>query len=416
MHAATTTSADDVVGDLGSDQRQGLTSAEAARRLAEHGPNAVRDHRARALGVLVRQCRSPLLLLLFATAALSFGLGERTNAVIIGVILLSSIGLGFVNEYRAERATQALHSGIHHRALVVRDGEPRQVDVVDLVPGDLVHLSLGGVVPADLRLLETTNLECDESVLTGESMPAEKSSAASPPGASLADQAGMAWMGTVVHGGSAVGVVVATGADSEFGRIAAGLGERQAETDFQLGLRTFSGLLLQVALVLMVLILVTNLLLRRPLIDSVLFSLAIAVGITPQLLPAVVSTSLAAGSRQLARHQVLVKRLVCIEDLGDLDILITDKTGTLTEGAIGFETALDPAARRRPVPSSSGSSPATSRSPPAGPSAATLSTSRSGTQHRPARPTGTSGWASGRSTTTGGWPPSSSSRRPAPPC
>jgi Mg2+-importing ATPase len=341
-HAATT-KGEDVAFQLGSDPHRGLTREEAARRLVEHGPNAVRDHRARALGVLVRQVKSPLLLLLFATATVSFTLGERTNAIIIGIILLSSVGLGFVNEYRAERATQALHSGIHHLTLVVRDGEPRQVDVVDLVPGDMVHLSLGAVVPADLRILETANLECDESVLTGESLPAEKSSVACTPGTTLAETACIAWMGTIVHAGSAVGVVVATGADSEFGRIAAGLGERQAETDFQIGLRRFSALLLQVALVLMVLILVTNLLLQRPLIDSVLFSLAIAVGITPQLLPAVVSTSLAAGSRELARHKVLVKRLVCIEDLGDLDVLVTDKTGTLTEGAIGFDVALDPA-------------------------------------------------------------------------
>jgi Mg2+-importing ATPase len=342
VHAATTTSADDVVAQLGTDAKRGLSTDEAARRLAEHGPNAVRDHRARALGILARQLRSPLLILLFATAALSYGLGERTNALIIGLILVGSIGLGFVNEYRAERASHALHSGIRHLTLVIRDGQPRQVDVVELVPGDVVHLSVGCVVPADIRLFETTALECDESVLTGESMPSAKTTAPSSAGGTLADAACIAWMGTVVHDGSGAGIVVATGADTEFGGIAAGLGEREQETEFQVGLRKFSGLLLQVALVLTLLILTTNLLLQRPFLDSVLFSLAIAVGITPQLLPAVVSTSLAAGSRQLARRKVLVKRLVCIEDLGDLDVLVTDKTGTLTEGAIGFEAARAP--------------------------------------------------------------------------
>ena len=150
-------------------------------------------------------------------------------------------------------------------------------------------------------------------------------------------------MGTIVSAGEGIGVVYATGKNAEFGRIAAGLGERQPETDFQVGLRRFSYLLLQVAVALTVLILVSNLLLRKPVIDSVLFSLAIAVGITPQLLPAVVSASLATGSRRLAKLKVLVKRLVCIEDLGDIDILITDKTGTLTEGRISLVDTVNPA-------------------------------------------------------------------------
>ena len=161
--------------------------------------------------------------------------------------------------------------------------------------------------------------------------------------AALTDSGDLAFMGTIVSAGEGTGLVYATGVDAQFGRIAAGLGERQPETDFQAGLRRFSYLLLWVAMTLTVLILITNLLLRRPVIDSVLFALAIAVGITPQLLPAVVSTSLATGSRRLAKLKVLVKRLVCIEDLGDLDILITDKTGTLTEGRISLVDAVDPA-------------------------------------------------------------------------
>ena len=171
----------------------------------------------------------------------------------------------------------------------------------------------------------------------------EVAATGAPPMPALADSTDLAFMGTIVSAGDGIGVVYATGENAEFGRIAAGLGERQPETDFQVGLRRFSYLLLQVAVALTVLILVTNLLLRRPVIDSVLFALAIAVGITPQLLPAVVSTSLATGSRRLAKLKVLVKRLVCIEDLGDIDILITDKTGTLTEGRISLVDAVDPA-------------------------------------------------------------------------
>ncbi|WP_404869937.1 magnesium-translocating P-type ATPase [Kitasatospora griseola] len=323
--------------------RAGLSGAEAGRRLAAVGPNAVRTHRVRALAVLGRQLRSALLLLLLAAAVVSFFFGERTDAVIIGVILLLSVALGFANEYRAERAAQALHSQVRRTAVVLRDGHEQEVDVTGLVPGDVVRLALGRIVPADVRVLECTGLQCDESILTGESAPVDKDLAAVDGEPELAELSCCALMGTVVHAGSGTGVVVATGGRAEFGRIALGLGDRQPETAFQVGLRRFSVLLLQVAAVLTTGIFVINTVLHRPLLDALLFSLAIAVGITPQLLPAVVSTSLAAGSRRLARRKVLVKRLVCIEDLGDMDILVTDKTGTLTEGRITFESALDPA-------------------------------------------------------------------------
>ncbi len=319
----------------------GLTSSAAGGRLVQFGPNAVRSHHAQPLKVLARQLHSPVLVLLAVTAIISFFLGQRIDTLVIGTILVASIGLGFLNEYRAERATDALHSQVTHTAITLRDGAPARVEVTELVPGDVVRLSLGEVVPADLRLLEATGLQCDESVLTGESLPADKSTRPVPAGSALADLTCCAFMGTVVRAGSGSGVVVATGAQAEFGRIAVGLGERHPETDFQLGLKTFSVLLLQVAIALTTMIFVANLLLQRPLLQSLLFSLAIAVGITPQLLPAVVSTSLATGSRQLAKRKVLVKRLVCIEDLGDMDVLVTDKTGTLTEGQITFTAALD---------------------------------------------------------------------------
>jgi Mg2+-importing ATPase len=320
----------------------GLSGAEASARLLRYGPNAVRTHRVSALAVLGRQLRSAVLGLLAVTAVLSFFLGDSKQAIIIGIILAASIGLGFVNEYRAERASAALHSGVHHTAVVRRDGHFAKVDVTALVPGDVIRLALGEAVPADVRLIEVNGLECNESILSGESAASEKSLPPVNADAGLADSTDLAFMGTIVSAGEGLGAVYATGVNTEFGRIAAGLGERQPETEFQAGLRRFSYLLLWVALTLTVLILVTNLLLRRPVIDSVLFALAIAVGITPQLLPAVVSTSLATGSQRLARLKVLVKRLVCIEDLGDIDRLITDKTGTLTEGRISLVDAVDP--------------------------------------------------------------------------
>ena len=332
---------DEVIGWLDS-SAQGLSSAEVSARRARYGPNAVRTHHVNAFAVLGRQLRSAVLILLAATAVVSYFLGDSLQAIIIGVILAASIGLGFINEYRAERAAAALHSGVRHTAVARRDGAFTAIDVTELVPGDVIRLSLGEVVPADLRLIEVTGLECNESILTGESMGSEKSPQPVPADAELAESTDLAFMGTIVSAGEGTGLVYVTGRNAEFGRIAAGLGERQPETDFQVGLRRFSYLLLQVAIALTVLILVSNLLLRKPVIDSVLFSLAIAVGITPQLLPAVVSASLATGSRKLAKAKVLVKRLVCIEDLGDIDILITDKTGTLTEGHISLVDAVSP--------------------------------------------------------------------------
>lgn len=335
---------DAVLDDLDVRAEEGLSSARAADRQQRYGVNAVVSHKARLWPVLWRQLKSPLLGLLLAAAVASYFVGERSGALIIGAIVALSVGLGFVNEYRAEKAAEALHSQIRHEAVVLRDAHLASVDVTQLVPGDVVELRLGDIVPADLRLLRTAGLECDESVLTGESLPAEKSATAVAMLTPLAELTSCALMGTVVHAGSGRGIVVATGAQTEFGKIATGLSTHQLETEFQLGLRKFSMLLAYVAGALTVSIFVINVALHRPLIDALLFSLAIAVGITPQLLPAVVSTSLAAGSRRMSRRKVLVKRLVCIEDLGDVDVLFTDKTGTLTEGRIDFARAFPSAA------------------------------------------------------------------------
>jgi Mg2+-importing ATPase len=332
---------DDVASRLGT-TLDGLSGSEAARRLAETGPNALRTHRASARSVLARQLHSPLLALLVVAATVSFFVAERADAIIIGVIVGLSVGLGFLNEYRAERAAAALHSQLRSMATVRRDRTWQAVDVSAVVPGDILQLQLGEIVPADARVVRANALECDESVLTGESVAVEKSPAPVPTATSaLGDLASIVFMGTVVKGGTGEALVFATGSRTEFGRIAARLGERHEETEFQVGLRHFSALLARVAGVLTVTIFVINLVLQRPLIDALLFSLAIAVGITPQLLPAVVTTSLATGSRRLARRKVLVKRLVCIEDLGDIEVLLTDKTGTLTEGHITFQRAID---------------------------------------------------------------------------
>ena len=322
---------------------EGLASGEAAARRARVGPNVLRTRRETALAVLVRQLRNPLLLLLLGAALVSGLTGAPIDALIIATIVLLSVGLGFTSEYRAAGAVAALHADIHYRARVWRDGVPTEVPTADLVPGDVIALAVGDIVPADVRLLEPTRMECDESVLTGESLPAAKSAEAA--GEAAPALSSCAYMGTVVHEGAGRGVVVATGMASSFGHISAGLSEREAQTAFQVGLREFSGFLARVAGVLTVFIFVVNVAFSRPLLETLLFSLAIAIGITPQLLPAIVSVSLSTGSRALARKRVLVKRLVTIEDLGNVEILFTDKTGTLTDGAITFTGALDPGGR-----------------------------------------------------------------------
>ena len=344
---AATMPVEEVLEQLGT-SAGGLTADEAARRLRQDGANAVRTHRVTALRVLWRQLNSPLLALLAATAVVSFVLGDRTDATVIGAILVLSVSLGFTSEYRAERTASSLHDRIRHSAVVSRGGSAAEVDVTGLVRGDVVRLQMGQVVPADVRLLTVQGLECDESMITGESVSVAKDAEPAATAGTVADLPSCALMGTVVTSGSAEGVVVATGANAEFGRIAHDLGEHQPETSFQVGLRRFSLLLMRVALVLSVLILATNLILGRTPLEAALFALAIAVGITPQLLPAVVNTSLATGSRALAQVKVLVKRVVCIEDLGDVDVLVTDKTGTLTEGHVAYRAAVGPDGQEDP--------------------------------------------------------------------
>ncbi len=334
----------DALARLGSTEA-GLSSGEARRRLAQYGPNVLRSRGVSALSVLGRQVRSYLLGLLLFAAVVSAVVGDGTEALIIGAIMAMSVGLSFFNEYRSEKAVEALHSQIRHLAFVERDGHPIEVNVTEIVPGDVVHLRVGDVVPADLRLLAVHELECDESVLTGESQLSEKTSDARPPGDSPLDLPSCAFMGTLVRGGDGRGLVVRTGARTAFGAIALRLGERQGQTAFQQGLQAFSRLLATVTTVLAGSIFLINVALGRSVLQSALFALAIAVGLTPQLLPAIVTVSLATGARRLARRRVIVKRLVCIEDLGNVEVLFTDKTGTLTEGRISLAKSLDPLGR-----------------------------------------------------------------------
>ncbi|MEU8164985.1 magnesium-translocating P-type ATPase [Micromonospora sp. NPDC049004] len=312
----------------------GLTGERAADLLREHGPNRVDAGARRGWRLLLSQFTSPIILILIAATVLSMAVGDLIDGAIILVIVAASGGLGFWQEHAAGRAVDALQARVRVNTEVIRDGREVSVPVEEVVVGDLVVLRAGNVVPADCRIVEAGRLQVDQAVLTGESFPAAKSSDPSPPGAELTARGNALWMGTHVASGTARAVVMRTGRDSTFGAVSRRVAARPASTGFQRGLTRFGLLLVRIMVVLLVGIFVANLLMHRPVIDSLLFSLALAVGLTPQMLPAIVAVSLSAGARAMAAHRVIVKRLDVIEDFGAMTVLLTDKTGTLTAGTI----------------------------------------------------------------------------------
>jgi Mg2+-importing ATPase len=330
---------------LGSSS-QGLSPAEALARLERLGPNRLTaGPRSGDLNLLLRQFLSPIILILLGAALLSFALESFTDGAIILLIVLLSGLLGFWQERGAARAVDQLLAVVELRCTVVRGGEELQVPVADVVPGDVVVLAAGAGIPADCRLLEERDLSVNEAALTGESFPVSKSVMPAPaePLATetpIAQRSDRLAMGSHVVSGTGRAVVIHTGRSTVYGAIAAQLRQRRPETEFERGVRRFGNLLLEITLLLIALIFAVNVYLNRPVVDSFLFSLALGVGLTPQLLPAIISVNLAHGARRMARQQVIVKRLAAIENFGSMDVLCTDKTGTLTEGISQVHQAL----------------------------------------------------------------------------
>jgi len=332
------------------DTRIGGLSGEAAKaRLSVVGANTIRAGRdVSALAAFARQFRSPLVLILVFAAVVSGIVGEGGEAVIIGVIVLASCVLSFTQEYGASRAMQALTARIARKALVLRDGRETLLPVEEIVPGDVVRLSAGNLVPADGILLETRDFNVSEAALTGETFPVVKTAGICPPEARIGQRTNMAFTGTSVRSGTATMAVVTTGRNTEFAAIAASVAHAAPETDFARGIRRFGYLMTEIMLAIVILVFFANLLLHRPAVDSLLFSLALAVGLTPELLPAIISVTLARGARTMAANGVIVRRLDAIENLGSMDLLCTDKTGTLTEGVIRLDACRDASGAEAP--------------------------------------------------------------------
>jgi len=320
----------------------GLTAQEAEARLDQFGPNepAAAQHHS-ILFDLLHGFMNPLVLILVIAAIASAFLGDKVDAGIIGVIVLLSAAIDFAQTYRSQRAVEKLRAQVAPTATVLRDGEWKELRRREVVPGDIVRLSAGDLVPADARLLMARDLYVLQAALTGESLPADKE-ATGEPASTKADARNMVFLGTSVVSGTATAEIVATGAKTAFGDIAARLGTRPEATAFDLGLRNFSQLLARTVFFLVLFLIVVSVARHRDPLQSLMFAVALAVGLTPEFLPMITSVTLSKGAVAMARKKVIVKHLSAIENLGSLDVLCSDKTGTLTAGIMSLDRSLDP--------------------------------------------------------------------------
>lgn len=319
----------------------GLSSEEAGRRLAQVGANTLKAKETSGAGRLfLEQFKSPIILILLVATGLSAALGDWTDSLIIILIVLGSIVLSFYQEYSASNAVEELRARVQIKVNALRDGQVQAIPAEEVVPGDVVLLSAGSLVPADGVVIEATDFFVNQAVLTGETFPIEKRPGHVAVEASLSERTNVVFMGTNVRSGTARALIVQTGSQTTFGQIAETLTLRPPETEFERGIRRFSYLLTELMLVLTIIVFSINVFFQKPVLDSLLFSVALAVGLTPQLLPAIINITLSHGSKALAQQGVIVRHLTSIEDFGSMDILCTDKTGTLTTGVVKLDEAV----------------------------------------------------------------------------
>jgi Mg2+-importing ATPase len=331
----------ELLGQLGTTP-QGLTDGVAKERLKEFDAFRLKpQERSKGLLLFLSQFRSPIIIILLLAAGLSFFLRDPTDALIILAIVSISGLLGFWQEKGAANAVEKLFSIVQTKATVLRDGNPVEVPVEEVVPGDIVILSAGKSIPGDCMILESKDLFLNEAALTGETYPVEKRVGNLEPETPLSRRTNTLFMGTHVVSGTAKAVVVRVGTHTEFGKVSERLKLRPPVTEFERGVRRFGYFLMEVTLTMVIAIFAVNVFLERPVLDSFLFSLALAVGLTPQLLPAVITINLSHGANRMAQEKVIVKRLPSIENFGSMNVLCSDKTGTLTEGVVRLHGALD---------------------------------------------------------------------------
>jgi len=334
-------SASEMAQHLGT-AKEGLSGEEARQRLARYGANRLKPQkRSNAVTLLLAQFKSPIILILLFATGLSFFLHDPVNALIILTIVLASGLLGFWQEHSATNAVEKLLAMVQIKASALRDGSSHEIAIEEIVPGDIVILNAGDIVPGDCLVDQSKDLFVDEATLTGETYPVEKSAGVLAAETPLGKRTNALWMGTHVVSGTAKALVTGTGMQTEFGKVSERLKLRPQETDFERGIRRFGYFLMEVTLVLVVAIFAINVYLARPVLDALLFSLALAVGLTPQLLPAIISINLARGAKRMAQARVIVKRLASIENFGSMNVFCSDKTGTLTEGIVHLQSALD---------------------------------------------------------------------------
>ena len=328
---------------LGSSEH-GLTSEEARKRLAQHGPNETASvKRTGIVKQILAPLASPLVLVLLTASFVSAALGDPTDAFIIIAIVLFSTGLDFYQTRRSQQAADKLQSQVALTATVLRDGNWIEVVRREVVPGDVIRLSAGDLVPADARLIEERDLHANQAALTGESLPAEKEageSDATPE--NPADARNMVFLGSNIESGTATALVVTTGKDTSFGDIAARLAARPPETDFDRGTRQFGLFIMRIVLLMVLFVFLVSAGLRhQSVLDTLLFAIALAVGLTPEFLPMITTVTLAQGAVHMSRQKVIVKNLASIQNFGSMDVLCSDKTGTLTSGDMTLDRQVD---------------------------------------------------------------------------
>jgi len=327
--------------DLHSSPR-GLSQAEAEQRLESYGENVLKARQELTpFKLFLNQFKSPIVLILIFATLMSAFLQDWPDAIIILVIVFGSTLLSFFQENNAHNAADKLRSQLTIKSLVLRDEQKISLPIEQIVPGDVVILSAGSMVPADAVVIEAKDFFVNQAVLTGETYPVEKFPGFTADKASLTERTNMVFMGTNVRSGDATALIVTTGSRTAFGQIAARLNIRPPETEFERGIRHLGYLLTEFMLVLVLAIFALNVYFKKPVLDSLLFSVALAVGLTPQLLPAIININLSKGSQLMARLGVIVRRLEALENFGSMDTLCTDKTGTLTLGVVKLDNIMD---------------------------------------------------------------------------